>query len=57
METKLQIMETWGTIDPKQDSLGLIALIRDVIHRRDEMAQAMLDIVVEDKELMLCHQK
>ena len=57
METKLQIMETCGTIDPKQDSLGLISLIRDVIHRRDDMAQAMIDIVVKDKELMLCHQK
>ena len=57
METKLHIMETWGTIDPKQDSLGMIALIRNVINKGDDMAQSMLDIIWDDKELMLCHQK
>ena len=45
METKLQVMETWGTIYPKQDSLVMIDLILDVTHIHDEMDQAMLDIV------------
>ena len=57
METKLQDMVTWGTIDPKHDSLGLIALIHDVTRRRDKTAQAILDIVQADKELIICHQK
>ena len=39
METKFQGMETWGTINPKQDGLGIISLIRDVTHKRDETAQ------------------
>ena len=50
-------METWGTIDPKQDGLRVIALIRDVTHRCEEISQAMLDIFQADKELMLCYQK
>ena len=49
METKLQCMETWGTIDPKQDGLGLIALIRDVTYRCDKTAQAILNIVQAEK--------
>ena len=57
METKLQGMETWGKIDPKQDGSGMVALIQDVTHRHDDTVQAMLDIVQADKELMLCHQK
>ena len=57
METKLQGMETWGKIDPKQDGSGIVALIQDVTHRHDDTVQAMLDIVQADKELMLCHQK
>ena len=55
METNLQGMENWGTIDPKQDGLGMIFLIRDVTHRPDEIPQAMLDIIRADIELMLCH--
>ena len=57
METKLQGMETLGKIDPKQDGLGPIDLIRDVTHIGDETAQEMLDIFRVDKDLMLCHQK
>ena len=44
METKIHGMKTWVTIDPKQDGLGMIALIRDVTHRRDKTSQAMLNI-------------
>ena len=50
-------METRGTIDPKQDGLGMIDLIRYVTHRRDDTAQSTLDTFQEDKDLMLCHQK
>ena len=34
----------------------LIKMIRDITHKRDETAQAMLDVVGADKELMLCIQ-
>ena len=57
METKLQGMDSWSTVDLEQDGLGLISLIRDVTHNRDESAQAVLDMVRADKELMLWHQK
>ena len=57
MVTKLQGMETWSTIEPKQDGLGMNSLIRDVTQRHDETPQAMLNIVRADKELMLCYQK
>ena len=56
METKLQGMKTWSEIDETQDGLMLIKLIRDITHKRDETAQAMLDVVRADKELMLCIQ-
>ena len=57
METKLQGMETWSTIDPKQDGSGIIDLIPDVTHRHDETAHEIIYIVQADKYLMLCHQK
>ena len=57
METKLQGMETLDKIDPKQDGLGPIYLIRDVTHIGDETAREMLDIFQVDKDLMLCHKK
>ena len=57
METNLQVMENWSTIYPKQDGLGLISLICNVTHRRDETDQEILNIVRADKELILCHQK
>ena len=56
METKLQGMKTWSDIDETQDGLMLIKLLRDITHKRDETAQAMLDVVRADKELMLCIQ-
>ena len=34
----------------------LIRLIYDITHKRDETAQAMLDVVQADKKLMLCIQ-
>ena len=37
--------------------MGIIPLIHDVTHRRDETPQEMIDIVRSDKEMMLCHQK
>ena len=49
METNLQGMETWVTINPKQDGFGMISLIRDVKHRRDETAQAVLDFSEQTK--------
>ena len=57
IETKLQGMETCDTIDTKQDGLGMISLIRDVTHRRDETEHVMLDIARADKELIICCQK
>ena len=57
METKLQGLKTWGKIDKTQDGLKLIKLIRDITYKRDETAQAMLDVVRADKELMLCIQR
>ena len=57
METKLQGMETWSTIKPKQDGFGMISIIHNFMHRLDETVKAMLDIVQADKDLMLCHQK
>ena len=57
METKLQGMETWGTIKPKYDSLGLIYLIRNVTHRRDDTAHEIIGIVRADKDLIFLHQK
>ena len=57
MKTKIQGMETWGTIEPKQDGLGMIKLIRDVTYRCDKMSQEMIGIVRVDKDLMLFHQK
>ena len=56
METKLQGMKTWSDIDETQYGLMLIKLIRDITHKRDETAQAMLDVVRADKELVLCIQ-
>ena len=56
METKLQGMKTWSEIDETQDGLMLIKLIRNITHKRGETAQAMLDVVRADKELMLCIQ-
>ena len=44
MGTKLQGMETWGTIDPKKGGLGMIALIRNFTYIRDETVHAMLDV-------------
>ena len=52
METKLQGMNAWRQIDETQDRLKLI--IRDITHKPDETAQAMLEVVQADKELMLC---
>ena len=57
MDTKLQVMETQGKIDTKQNGVGLISLICDVTYRRYEMSQTILNIFRADKELMLCHQK
>ena len=37
--------------------MGIISLIHDVTHGRDETPQEMIDIVRSDKEMMLCHQK
>jgi len=45
METKLQSMKTWGQTDEIQDGFKLIKLIRDITHKQDETAQAMLDVV------------
>ena len=56
MEKKLQGMKTWSEIDETQDGRKLIKLIRDIMHKRDEIVQAMLDVVQADKELMLCIQ-
>ena len=49
-------MKTLSKIDETQDGLMLIKLIWDITHKRDEMAQAMMDVVQADKELMLCIQ-
>jgi len=49
-------MKTWSEIDESQDGLKLIKLIQDITHKRDETAQAMLDVVRANKELMLCIQ-
>ena len=57
METKLQGTETWSTVEPKQDGLGVIYFIRDVTHTRDETAHTVLNIFRADKELIICHQK
>ena len=57
MDTKIQGMETWSIIEPKQDGLGMVDLIWDVTHRRDDMAKAILYIVLVDKEMILCHKK
>ena len=46
METKIQGMETWITVNTKNDGLEMIDLICDVTHRRDDMSQVMLDIVL-----------
>ena len=57
MDTKLQVMETWGTIEPKQYVLGMISLVHNVTHRLNETFKAMLDMFGVKKYLMLCHQK
>ena len=57
MDTNLQGLETWGTINTKKDGLGLITLICNVTHRRDDTAQAMANTVRADKDLMICHKK
>ena len=46
-----------GTIELKQDDSGLIELIRNVTNIHDNTKQAMLDIFISDKELMICYQK
>jgi len=45
MKTKLQGVKTWSKIDKSQDGLKLIRLVRDIMHKQDETAQAMLDVV------------
>ena len=51
METTLQDWETQSTGEMAQDGLGPIKLIRDITHKRDKTAQAMLDLVWTDKHL------
>ena len=43
METKLQGMKAQSEIDESQDGLKLI---RDIMHKQDKTAQAMLDVVL-----------
>ena len=49
-------MNTWSKIEESQDGIKLITLVRDITHKRDETAQAILDVVQANKELMICVQ-
>ena len=56
MKTKLQSLVAFAQIAEDQDGIILIALVRNVYHKKDQAHQSMMDLVRADKALYLCWQ-
>ena len=57
METKLQSMVGYETMQNDLDGLELVKMLRKAYFEQDGTKQAILEIVEADKRLMLCWQK
>ena len=56
MKTKLQSLDAFTQAAEDQDGIGLILLVRNVYHNKDQVYQSMLDLVRADKVLHICWQ-
>ncbi len=54
METKLQSMDGFETIQDNLNGLVLIKLLQESFFEQDRTNQAILQIVKADKRLLLC---
>ena len=57
LDTQLQSLSTWSTINLEKDVVGLLKLIRDVTHKHDETQQGTMALVESDMRLYLTHMK
>ena len=54
MKTKLRSLDAFDQVAEDQDGIGLIALVRNVYHKKDQAHHSMLDLVRADKALHQC---
>ena len=54
MKTKLQSLDALAQVAEYQDGIGLILLVCNVYHKKDQAHQSMLDLVRADKALHIC---
>ena len=57
LDTQLQSLSTWSSINSDKDVVGLLKLIRDVTHKHDETQQGTMALVESDMHLYLTHMK